>query len=178
MRLSPQSLSSMLIPVPKEFLRTHKVVALCADIIFINKLPFLVTISSYIGFTTIEYLKDRTNGSISHSLTWVLKVYSSRGFSIGIIHVDNEFSFLVPIFSVPLNTTSKSENVPLVERQIRVIKERLMAIIHTLPFKCIPCIIVIDMDKICVKWLNVFFWKNEAFQPCPYRYYSLENLWT
>jgi hypothetical protein len=37
-----------------------------------------------------------------------------------------------------LNTTSANEGVPKIERQIRVIKERVRATRHTLPFKVIP----------------------------------------
>jgi hypothetical protein len=37
-----------------------------------------------------------------------------------------------------LNTTSANEYVPKIERQIRVIKERVRATRHTLPFKVAP----------------------------------------
>ena len=47
-------------------------------------------------------------------------------------------------------------NVPDIEQQIRVLKERARACPHTLPFKYLPRLIVIEMMNNCALWLNVF----------------------
>jgi hypothetical protein len=55
-----------------------------------------------------------------------------------------------------LNTAAASEHAPDIERQIRVIKERMRAIKRTLPFKRLPARIVIEMMQYAVLWLNGF----------------------
>ena len=52
--------------------------------------------------------------------------------------------------------SSRSEHVPVIERRIRVIKERVRSIRNSLPFKILPKIMLIEMVKYCIKWLNVF----------------------
>jgi hypothetical protein len=55
---------------------------------------------------------------------------------------------------INMNTTAASEHVPDIERQIRVIKERMRAIKSTLPFKRLPARIVIEMMQYAVLWMN------------------------
>jgi hypothetical protein len=55
---------------------------------------------------------------------------------------------------VNLDTTAASENVPDIERQIRLIKERARALRSTLPFKIIPGRMIIDMLANVVLWIN------------------------
>ena len=57
---------------------------------------------------------------------------------------------------VLLNTASDLEHVPEIERQHRVIKERAIACRHSLPFKMVPKIMIIEMIYNCVLWINVF----------------------
>jgi hypothetical protein len=53
--------------------------------------------------------------------------------------MDREFECLrYDIPEVNLNMTATSEQVPDIEFQIRVIKERMRVITSTLPFKIIP----------------------------------------
>jgi hypothetical protein len=57
---------------------------------------------------------------------------------------------------INLNTTAASEDVPNVERQIRVLKERARALRSTLPFKIIPGRMIIEMLVNVVLWINAF----------------------
>ena len=89
----------------------------------------------------------------------VIKLYHSRGFKIKIINSDNEFAYIkdsISDWDILLNVSSRSEHVPVIERRIRVIKERVRSIRHSLPFKILPKIMIIEMVKYCIKWLNVF----------------------
>ena len=47
------------IPVPENILNIHKNVILCADIMYINGLTFLTTISENICFHTVHHLENR-----------------------------------------------------------------------------------------------------------------------
>ena len=73
--------------------------------------------------------------------------------------MDGEFAPLeadVKNLGMQLNTTAANEHVPQIERQIRVIKERTRCVRHTLPFKYIPRLMLIEMVHTSVLWLNVF----------------------
>ena len=73
--------------------------------------------------------------------------------------MDGEFEPLctdLKLLGIELNTTSRDEHVPEIERQIRVIKERIRACLNSLPFKCLPKIILVDMLYTRVFWLNAF----------------------
>jgi hypothetical protein len=66
-------------------------VTLCIDIMFINKVAFLVTISRGIKFSTAETLKDRKHPTIMSAIKHVVALYSKRGFRVSDAHTDNEF---------------------------------------------------------------------------------------
>ena len=57
---------------------------------------------------------------------------------------------------IKLNTTAAKEHVGTAERAIRTVKERSRAVRHTLPFKRLPLIMLIEMVYFCVLWLNAF----------------------
>jgi hypothetical protein len=57
---------------------------------------------------------------------------------------------------IALNTTSANEHVPKIERQICVIKERVCATRHTLPFKVLPLIMLIELVHSSILWINAF----------------------
>ncbi len=57
---------------------------------------------------------------------------------------------------IMLNTTAANEHVPKIERQIRVIKERVRATRHSLPFKLIPLLMLIELIYSSTLWINAF----------------------
>ena len=89
----------------------------------------------------------------------VRDIYAARGFEVKYMLMDGEF---VPMkhdlasAGIVLNTTTANEHVPRIERQIRVIKERVRATRHTLPFKVIPLTMLIGMIYTSVLWINAF----------------------
>jgi hypothetical protein len=118
--------------VPVEIMERYRDVMICIDIMFVNKIPFLVTISRHIKFGTVEAIKSR-----KHKVN-VQRLYAARGFRVKHGHVDNEFEPLrgdLLDIGVHLNVVSNDEHVPEVERQIRTIKERTRCIYNTVPFK-------------------------------------------
>jgi len=55
---------------------------ICTDIMFINKIIFLVTISRQIGFGTCEALISQSHYNISNALENVMWLYESAGFKV------------------------------------------------------------------------------------------------
>ena len=54
------------------------------------------------------------------------------------------------------NFATRNEHVPKIERQHRVIKERARACRHSLPFKVLPRLMLVEMVNNCALWLNMF----------------------
>jgi hypothetical protein len=149
------------IKVPKELLQLHKEIFLTVDIFFVNKIPFLLTLSRKICFTAVNHLAGRTVPQIFKAFKEVYQYYLHRGFRITTVHVDGEFSPLKTLIeSLPggptVNLASANEHVPEIERRIRVVKERCRATRHRLPFQRIPKLLTINIVLNVVKLLNFF----------------------
>ncbi len=145
-----------------EILQRHQRVVLCIDLMFVNKVPFLMTISRDIKFGTAEMLHRRDAKYILKAIKNVKAIYNKQGFKITRIHTDNEFEILRadliddPVSPVELNTSSNAEHVPEIERYIRTVKEQARCVWNTMPFKKIPTRMVVELVHLSVFWLNTF----------------------
>ena len=158
-RKTPLPVVSDYVAVPPSILEKNRYVTLAGDIFFVNSVPFFGTISEHLRLTTTEYLPKRTGTLIVAALKRVKALYSKRGFLVKRALMDGEFEPLrddITQLTIDLNCTAPNEHVPHIERQIRVIKERVRATRHTLPFKVIPLLMLIKMIHYCTHWLNAF----------------------
>ena len=117
----------------------NKEVFLTADVMFVDGIPFFISMSRGIKFTTVEYLSRQTKKMLGNALQKIVTFYGTRGYHVGTALMDGDFKCLegqVP--GVHLNTTAASEHVPDIERQIHVVKERARALRSTLPFRKMP----------------------------------------
>jgi hypothetical protein len=55
--------------VPQEILSLYRKVTLCVDIMYVNKIAFLVTISCHLKFATIEMIANCQEETVAKSLT-------------------------------------------------------------------------------------------------------------
>ena len=76
--------------VPCCILKIHRDVVLSVDIMFMNKIPFLVTSSCNIHFSTVESLPNCQVGTVATCLKKVTCLYHHRGFHITSITCDPE----------------------------------------------------------------------------------------
>ena len=53
---------------------------LCADIMFINGILMLISLSRHIHFATVEPLASQTKSNIMKAIKSILTVYRMRGF--------------------------------------------------------------------------------------------------
>ena len=158
-RRSPEQVVSDYVLVPQKLLDANSNVVLSGDIFFINTIPFLVTVADNIKFTTTELLQSRKIPNILAALRHVQALYHKRGFKITELRMDGEFAPLrhdLASIGINLNITAANEHVPQVERQIRVIKERVRAIRHSLPFKYLPSLLLVELTYFSTMWLNAF----------------------
>ena len=56
---SPKTILSNYIAVPLQILSANQHIIISGDIFFVNKVPFLTTISQTIWLTTVHYLMDQ-----------------------------------------------------------------------------------------------------------------------
>ena len=110
------------------------------DVMFVNRLPFLVAIIVPLGYSLVDYVPNRKEKEIHESLFKFITKIRSRGITITHVVSDNEGSAhtaetKLNSMSIQLSTTAAGEKAHRVERRIRFIKERVRAIIHSLPYR-------------------------------------------
>lgn len=142
-------------PVPPDILKRHGQLSIAIDIMYVNKIPFLVTNSRSLRFGTITHLSDKQTPTVSAALKAVITTYQQRGFEVANIFADHDFERLRP-YHPSLNTTGEDDHVPEIERYIRTVKDRMRSAYRMLPFKYIPRLVLIQLACNCVLWLNAF----------------------
>ena len=116
--------------LPPDLMENHKTITLAADIFFVNKIPFFITVSQHISFATGDRLPNRNSGTIVSALLRVVALYSKRGFIVAICNMDNEFECIKNLLmkrrhGIQLNICAPDKHVPEIERKIRTVKERI-----------------------------------------------------
>ena len=71
-RLNPDSVVTDYVEIPREVLHSRKELEVSTDIMFINKLPFLVRISRRLKFTTIDYLPSKNKVALVTSINKIV----------------------------------------------------------------------------------------------------------
>jgi hypothetical protein len=160
-RQTPQPVMTDIIEIPTEIRELHRFVTISIDVFFVNKIPFLITLSRKICFTTVTHLANRKIATIFTAFKSIFTYYLQKGFQIVTVTADNEFAPLQELlYDLPgapaLNLTSANEHEPFIERRIRVVKERTRAVRHSVPFTAIPVKVMTHMVFFVVKLLNYF----------------------
>ncbi|MFM7186385.1 MAG: hypothetical protein ACKO14_01070, partial [Armatimonadota bacterium] len=127
-------------PVPPEVLTAHGTVTLAIDVKFINKVPFLITVSRDLRIGSITALENRRTTYVQQCLRHVLARYERRGFTIGTILADDEFAALVPRMpTYAFNICGADEHVPEIERYIRTTtKNTIRSQYNDMPYTHLP----------------------------------------
>ena len=147
-RTKPSPVVTYYVAVPHAIFEENRNVTLSVDVMLVNHIPFLTLISRHLKFINAETLHNRTTSQLVQCVTNLKALYTKRGFNVSMALMNGGF---VPMrtallkMGVSLNTASASEHVPDIERQHRVIKERARTCRHSLLFKMIPKIMIIEM---------------------------------
>ena len=140
-RTTPDHVAIDYVVVPPQILTANKQITLVGNVFFVNKIPFLTTMSQHVKFTTATHISSRKIKNIVDGIKQVKNVYIARGFQAENALFDGEFELLVPDLGnmgIKANITAANEHVPEIERQIRVNKECFCCVRHTLLFKFYP----------------------------------------
>ena len=129
-RVKPETVTTDIIAVPTKIRELHCIVTISFDIFFVNKVPFFLSLSRKLCFSTVTHLANRKIGTIFAAFKSIFMYYLQKGFQIMMVTADNEFKPLAELFydlpgAPTLNLTSANEHKPNIERQIRFIKERV-----------------------------------------------------
>jgi hypothetical protein len=123
-------------PIPQP-LTAHQV--LHVDLLFIEGLVFLISVSKPLSYLMVTQLPNRNTTSVQKALTEQINAYKSEKFTIGTILSDGEgavsalTNYLYSL-GIKINPAGPGQHVPVVENKIRQVKERVRAHIHGLPF--------------------------------------------
>ena len=139
--------------VPQSILKLHQDVVLSMDIMFVKKLPFMVTSSCNLRFSMVESLPK--GGHYHHVFEEGDPIVPPSWFCVTSITCDPEFEVLQPSFPM-LNCCTADEHVPEIEQYIRTLKDCTQRAVNVLPFKNLPRLVLIHLLKNCTLWLNAF----------------------
>jgi hypothetical protein len=125
---TPPAVPSNIVEIPVEICQLHRNVTLSIDIFFVNKIPFFLTLSRKICFTTVTHLANRKTATIFAASKSIFTYYLQKGFQIVTVTADNKFSPLAELlYDLPgaptLNLTSANEHKPYIEQRICIVKE-------------------------------------------------------
>ena len=160
-RRKPVPMVQEMVELPEELPPTDDL-ELCIDIMKVNKIPFLITVSKRLLYRTCKRIKPIGNkkDSFNAALDEVFRVYNCNGYTIAVIHADREFKPLLQSLeddkSVELNLAAANEHVPEIGRTNCVFKERLRACYHRLPYKNLHRALLIAMVEDCAYKTNFF----------------------
>ena len=157
MRRNPPIIDSPVTTIPAGILKCYQKVTLCVDIMYVNRVAMLVSISRNIKFATIKAIPNNKSTMLMAGIKGILQIYQRHGFSVEVALMDGEFSHLrgeMASMGVMLNETSRDEHMGDIERFICTVKEWMRAIYNTLPFHKVPARLVVEMAQACMFWLN------------------------
>jgi hypothetical protein len=148
-----------MINLPHVLMSRYRDVVLGGDIMFVNKIPFFMSISRNIRFGTSESLPNQSSKTIMAAIKKIKQLYSLRGFRITQMMMDGQFENLrgeLADMQIGLNTVSNDEHVPDIEQHIRTIKERARCMYNMMPFKRMPARLTMEMVSAGTFWWNSF----------------------
>ena len=110
-RRKPDPVQTDMLEVPTEIRDLHRLVTISIDIFFINKIPFFLTLSRKICFSTVIHLANRKISTIFAAFKSIFTYYLQKGFQIMTVTANNEFAPLAELlYELPgaptLNLTS------------------------------------------------------------------------
>ncbi len=155
----PEPVRTQSYTIPLHVMTQYRQVTLSADVMKVNGIPFLMTISRHIKFGSAGKLDNMSVTTIISHFKVEIGVYASRGFRVTIILADNQFEPMrgeLADLGAIINVVSRDEHVPEIERFNRTIKERVRAAYNVLPFKFVPPVFIVELVYAQVFWRNMF----------------------
>ena len=159
-RRKPIPMVTDTIAMPQELYEDRSDWELCMDIMFVNGMPFLTSITRKLYYRTAQFLPSRGRDDLYKGLDTIFRLYNHNGFVINRVYADNEFRTLMDDVKDELDVemiySPAQAHVPEAERNNRVLKERIRATYHRLPYKALPIKVMKMLVMESAKKLNFF----------------------
>jgi hypothetical protein len=132
MRSKPEVVEIDIVRIPKEIQEVHKIISMSIDILFVNQIPFFITLSRNICFITVMHLANRKLVNILKAFTRIDVYNLQRGFQITTVTGDGEFEPMQELMNeLPsnprLNLASANEHEPYIEQKYEWLKSERVA---------------------------------------------------
>ena len=95
--------------LPQSVLTNSRVLTLCADVFFVNQLPFLISLRKIV-LTTVEFTPCRTTKLLTKHLLRAVNLYHRAGFTVRMITMDGEFDSVRDLMPQIQHFQSRSVN--------------------------------------------------------------------
>ena len=162
------------INIPKGIANLKKTLFLTAEIFFVNRIPFYISLRRKTDFIGVSHLKGRTAAIIYNAFKAIFRFYLQRGLCVQTVYADGKFGALKYLIqNMPVgprvNLTSANKHVPGIEQRIRIVNERRRTFCHSLTFNQIAKMMTIHATLNIGKMLNYFPIKkviSSELSPC------------
>ena len=129
---------------------TQHDVCICIDIMYVNGMPFLTTISKKIKYHTAIWVAKCMAPTVANLVESVLKLYHWVGFQVTEVCADCKFKPVLHVlldsgWSFMTNLANGQEHVPEAEHNSHILKECIHATYHGIPYKMLPQTIICYM---------------------------------
>jgi hypothetical protein len=81
-RKTPVPVTTDYVQIPRGILERHRLVVLAVDVMFVNRVPFLVRVARGLNFITVEYTKTCTAKALAGCIRHIMDMYSQGGFGL------------------------------------------------------------------------------------------------
>ena len=138
---------------------TQEELTLHTDIMFVERDPYLVSVSTPLGLTMCTHLGGkRTESTITKALREQIAAYTAERFVVRTVLSDGEGAILssstmLKEKGISFNPSGPGQHVPVIENKIRRIKERVRAHLSVLPFH-VPIVLMKWLVSFCVSRIN------------------------
>ena len=142
-RQCPHQLVSNVVSIPHELHDAQHDVCLYIDIMYVNGMSFLTTISKNIKYCTSMWVANCTAPTITSLVESILKLYQWAGFQVMEVCTNPEFKPMLQVLQdngwfFMTNLANAQEHVPNAECNNYILKEHIHATYHGIPYKMLP----------------------------------------
>ena len=142
-RQCPHQLVSDVVSIPHKLHDAQCNVYLYIDIMYINGMAFLTTMSKNIKYPTAMWVADCTAPTIASLVESILKLCQWASFQVTEVCVDCKFKPVLQVlqdngWSFMTNLANAQEHVPEAECKNHILKEHICSTYQGIPYKMLP----------------------------------------
>ena len=148
--------------LPPTKLDYYRSVQLAANVMYVNNVPFLTSISNHMHCGTPNAVDNMKAQVLEVRLMNIIKSYAIRGFSVGEIFPCIQFKCVKYMNNLLVITRTfyRGEHVNHIEHYHRVIEERELCYYEMLPFNSLPRMMMVHLMITVLFHINAFVWMN------------------